>query len=67
MASSHLFFLVFRPNPQKHNEEWFLLGNFVDLVSVYSLQVISRNHSGTFLLIDLQKTKQNILLLKVKY
>ena len=34
---------------------WFLLRRFVDLVRVYSLLIISRNHSNTFLLLDLQK------------
>ena len=36
---------------------WLLLRRFVDLVGVYCLLVSSRNHSSTFLLIDLQKTK----------
>ena len=42
---------------QKHNVGWFLLRRFVDLVRVYSLQSISRNHSKMFLLTDLQKLK----------
>ena len=46
--------------PFLFNQEvtWFLL-RFVDLVSVYSLLVISKNHSNTFLLTNLQKTKLN--------
>ena len=35
---------------------WFLLRRLVDLVRVYSLLIISRNHSNTFW-INLQKTK----------
>ena len=37
---------------------WFLLKQLVDLVRVYSLLIIRRNHSNTFL-IDLQKQKLN--------
>ena len=37
----------------KQNVEWFLLRRFVVLVRVYFLLIISRNHSNTFLLIDL--------------
>ena len=50
---------IFRPSliNQKHNLGWFLLIRFVDRVKVYSLLVISKKHSNTFLLIDLQKTK----------
>ena len=33
----------------------FLLRRFVDLVRVYYLLIISRNHSNMFLLLDLQK------------
>ena len=40
---------------QKHNLGWFLLRRFVDLVRIYSLLIISRNHSNRFLLLDLQK------------
>ena len=40
---------------QKHNVEWFLLKRFVDLFRV--CYIISRSHSNTFLLINLQKTK----------
>ena len=40
---------------QKHNVGWFLLKKFVDLFRVH--YIISRNHSNTFLLINLQKTK----------
>ena len=35
---------------------WFLL-RFANLLRVCSLQIISRDHSNTFLLINLQKTK----------
>ena len=42
---------------QKHNVEWFLPKWFADLVRVYFLLIISGNHSNTFLIIDLQKTK----------
>ena len=41
---------------QKHNIGWFLL-RFVDLLRVFSLHIIGRNHSNTFLLINMQKTK----------
>ena len=34
-----------------------LLRRFGDLVRVYSLHIISRNNSNTFLLINMQKTK----------
>ena len=36
---------------------WLLLRRFVDLVGVYSLLLIVRNHSNTFLLINLLKRK----------
>ena len=36
---------------QKHNLGWFLLITFIDLVRVWSLQIISRNHPDTFLLL----------------
>ena len=42
---------------QKDNVEWFLPKWFADLVRVYFLLIISGNHSNTFLIIDLQKTK----------
>ena len=42
---------------------WFLLRRFGDLIRVYSLLIISRNHSNTFK-IELQKEKN---LSKVKY
>ena len=38
---------------------WFLLRGFANLVSLYSLLVISKNHSNIFLLIILQKTELN--------
>ena len=41
---------------KKHNMGWFLLRRFVALVRVYSL-LISRNHSNTFLLLDLKKNR----------
>ena len=41
---------------------WFLLRRFLDLVRVYSLQIISRNHSNTFLLLDLQNTCRQLSL-----
>ena len=44
------------------NDVWFLLRRFVDLVKIYSLLIISRNYSSTFLLLDLQKNRS-----KVKY
>ena len=43
------------PN-HKHFVEWFLLRRLKDLLRVYSLLIVSRNYSYTFL-IDLQKTK----------
>ena len=33
-------------NNQKHNMEWFLLQRFVDLVKIYFLLIVSRNHSN---------------------
>ena len=39
---------------QKHEVGSFLLRRFVDLVRVYSLLIISRNHFNTFLLLQLQ-------------
>ena len=33
---------------QKHDVGWFLLRRFVDLIRLYSLLIISRNHSNTF-------------------
>ena len=41
----------------KKDVRWFPLKRFVDLVRVRYLQVISRNHSNTLLLINLQKPK----------
>ena len=41
---------------QKYFVEWFLLRRLKDLLRVYSLLIVSRNYSYTFL-IDLQKTK----------
>ena len=51
VASVDLFFLI------KNNVGWFLLSKFVDLVIVRYLHIITRNHSNTLLLINLQKTK----------
>ena len=42
---------------QKHIVGWFLLKRFVVLSWVCSLFLFSRNHSNTFLWINLQKTK----------
>ena len=39
------------------NVGWFLLRRFVDLLNICPLDIISRNHSNTFLLINPQKTK----------
>ena len=50
MASVDLLFLI------KINVKWFLPKKFVDLVRVHYLQIISRNHSSTLLLINLRKT-----------
>ena len=47
---------------QKHNVGWFLQRRFVDVVRVYFLLIISRNHSNTFSLLVLQKNGS-----KVKY
>ena len=41
----------------KSNVGWFLLKRFVDLVIVRFLHMISRSHSNTLLLMDVQKTK----------
>ena len=49
-ASVNLFLI-------KNVTEQFSLRRFVDLGRVYCLQIISRNHSSMFLLIDLQKAK----------
>ena len=43
---------------QKDNVAWFLLRQFVDVVITYSLLINSRNHSNTFLLLDLQKNRR---------
>ena len=48
---------------QKHNMGWFLLNRFVHLCTAFSLHIISRNHSNTYLLINMQKAKN---LFKVK-
>ena len=40
---------------QKHMKGWFQLKRFADLFRVH--YIITRNHSNTFLLINLQKTK----------
>ena len=42
---------------QKHNIGWFLLKKIVHLCKAFSLHIISRNHSNTFLLINMQKAK----------
>ena len=42
-----LFLYICRPLlNQKHNMEWFLLRRFVDLVRIYFLLIVSRNHSN---------------------
>ena len=51
VASADLFFLI------KYNVEWLLLKRFAYLAIVRYLYVISRNHSNTLLLINLQKPK----------
>ena len=43
---------------QKHNVGWFLLKRLADLFRVR--YIISKNHSNTFLLINLQKTKTSL-------
>ena len=40
---------------QKYDVGWFLPRRFEDLLRVYSLLIISRDHSNMFLLLDLQK------------
>ena len=50
-ASAGLLFLI------KNNRGRFLLKRFVDLLRLFSLHIIKRNHSNTFLFINLQKTK----------
>ena len=45
---------------QKNDMGWFLLRSFVDLVRLYSLLIISKNHSNTFLLLDLQKNRNKV-------
>ena len=45
---------------QKHDVGWFLLKRFVDLVRLYSLLIISRNHSKTLLLLGLQKNRSKV-------
>ena len=51
---------------QKHNVGWFQLRRFLDLVRVYSLLITSRNHSNTFLLLDLQKNRSKTCLNRFK-
>ena len=52
ISIGHLFliknmtWMVFFLN-QKHDVGWFLLIRFVDLIRLYSLLIISRNHSNT--------------------
>ena len=46
-----------REREREREMEWFLLKKLAGLVRVYSLRIINRNHSNTFLLIDPQKTK----------
>ena len=55
VASVNLFFLI------KNNVGWFLVKSFVDLITVRYLRIISRNHSNTPLLINLQKTRKQKL------
>ena len=51
-------FVEWRPAfNKKHNFGWFLLKRVVVFYKVCSLHIISRNHSNTFLLINLQKGK----------
>ena len=42
---------------QKYNVGWFLLKRFVHLFRVSYFHIISRNHSNTLFLFNLQKTK----------
>ena len=42
---------------QKYNVGWFLLKRFVHLHRACSLHIISRNHSNTLLLINMQKAR----------
>ena len=53
ISTGHLSIYFFN---QRQNAGWFLLRRLVDLIRVYSLLIISRNHSNTFS-IDLLKTK----------
>ena len=48
-TSADLLFLI------KNNVKWLLLKRFVDVVKLYPLDLITRNYSNTFLLINLQK------------
>ena len=41
----------------KNNAGWFQRKSFINLCKVCSLYIINRNHSNTFLLINIQKTK----------
>ena len=55
---ARLTFVEWRPAfNKKHNFGWFLLKRVVVFYKVCSLHIISRNHSNTFLLINLQKGK----------
>ena len=51
-VSVDLLFLI-----KTKNVGWFLLRRFADLVRVCYLHIISRKHSSTLLLVNLQKTK----------
>ena len=42
---------------QKHNVGWFPPKSFVDLLRICYLNIISRNHCNTLLLINLQKRR----------
>ena len=54
VSSKYWVYLLY----QKDNVAWFLLRQFVDVVITYSLLINSRNHSNTFLLLDLQKNRR---------
>ena len=45
---------------QKHDVGCYLLRRFVDLLRLYDLLNISRNHSNKFLLLDLEKNRSNV-------
>ena len=59
ISIEHLFLI------KKHNVGWFLLRRFVDLLRVYSLLIISRYHSNTFLFLDLQKIRSKKIAARV--